>query len=146
MSVTPVLNHKLYGPPDQLTVGALVHEGEQTTAIKGGQQTVFAGVTMRQENVLCFEYGLLGNVDRGCDFHRIKALQCGAMSVINAMNNASPRTQNSETDIRETQVFPDDGVVMKLRRWEVTLETQELRHDSEATPSNSSAAPEGEQR
>lgn len=60
---------------DQLTVGALVHEGEQTTAIKGGQKTVFAGVTMRQENVLCFEYGLLGNVDRGCDFHRIKALQ-----------------------------------------------------------------------
>ena len=36
MSVTPVLYHKLYGPLDQPTVGALVHEGEQATAIKGG--------------------------------------------------------------------------------------------------------------
>jgi hypothetical protein len=93
VSVTPVLCHKLYGPPDQLTVGALVHEGEQATAIKGGKQTVLAGVTMRQENVLCFEYGLLGNINCGCDFHRIMTLQGGAMSVINAMNNASHYTE-----------------------------------------------------
>jgi hypothetical protein len=54
---------------------------------------VFAGVTMRQENVLCFKYGLLGNVDRGCDFHMIMALQRAAMSVINAMNNAIQYTE-----------------------------------------------------
>ena len=48
---------------------------------------------MRQENVLCFEYGLLGNVDGGCDFHMIMALQRAAMSVINAMNNASHYTE-----------------------------------------------------
>ena len=82
---------------------------------------MFAGVTMRQENVLCFEYGLLGNVDRGCDFHRIIDLQRAAMSVINAMNNASS-TQNSEADIREHKVFADGGVVVKLRRGlELTL-------------------------
>ena len=48
---------------------------------------------MRQENVLCLEYSLLGNVDRGCDFHRIMALQRGAMSIINAMNGASQYTE-----------------------------------------------------
>ena len=75
---------------------------------------------MRQENVLCLEYGLLGNIDRGCDFHRIMALQRAAMSAINAMNNGSS-TQNSEADIREPQVFADGGVVVKLRRLDVTL-------------------------
>ena len=44
-------------------------------------------------NVLCFKYGLLGNVDRGCDFHRIMALQRAAMSVINSMNNGSHYTE-----------------------------------------------------
>jgi hypothetical protein len=31
MSDTPVPYRQLYGPPDQLIVGALVHEGEQVT-------------------------------------------------------------------------------------------------------------------
>ena len=84
---------------------------------------MFAGVTMRQENVLCFEYGLPGNVDRGCDFHRIMALQRAAMSVINAMNNGSS-TQNSEADIREPQVFAERRRCCEtapLSRLDVTL-------------------------
>ena len=72
---------------------------------------MFAGVTMRQENVLCFEYGLLGNVDRGCDFHRIKALQRGAMSIINAMNNGSQYTEFQGGSSAKPQVFADGGVV-----------------------------------
>ena len=82
---------------------------------------MFAGVTMRQENVLCFEYGLLGNVDRGCDFHMIMALQRAAMSVINAMTNGSQYTEFPRRTSAEAQVFADGGVVMKLPLPDVTL-------------------------
>src|SRR5580693_5392105 len=71
----------------------------------------FAGVTMRQENVLCFKYGFLGNVDRGCDFHMIMALQRAAMSVINAMNNGSQYTEFPRRTSAKPQVFADGGVV-----------------------------------
>ena len=71
---------------------------------------MFAGVTMRQENVLCFEYGLLGNVDRGRYFHIIMVLHRAAMSAINAMNKASQFTE-FQGDIREQQSFS------RRRRW-----------------------------
>jgi hypothetical protein len=84
---------------------------------------MFAGVTMRQQNVFCFKYGLLGNVDRGCDFHRIMAVQRSTMSAINAMITQASTSGIPETDIREPPSFADGRVVLKLHRWELT-ETQ----------------------
>ena len=82
---------------------------------------MFAGITMGQENVLCLEYGLLRNVDRRCDFHRIMALQRCAMSVINAMNNASQYTKLRKNGYPRFQVLAAAGGVVKLLLVELTL-------------------------
>jgi hypothetical protein len=67
---------------------------------------MFAGVTMRQENVFCLEYGLLGNVDRGCDSHRIMAIQHDIINVINAMITQASTSRTLRQDVRQPQVSP----------------------------------------
>ena len=101
---------------------------------------MFAGVTMGEENVLCFEYGLVGNVDRGCDFHRIMALQRDAMSVINAMitqastsriSRRTSRTPNFRRRRSCCETAPPDVNSKKNRDFATIM-----------TPSNSSAVAE----
>jgi hypothetical protein len=83
-----------------------------------------------------------GMVDRGCDFHRIMDLQGGAMNVINAMNMQAS-TQNRKADIRESQVFADGGVVVKLHRCIAGVNSKKHRNFATiTTPSSSSAAAE----
>ena len=69
---------------------------------------MFAGVTMRQENVLCFEYSLLGNVDRGCDFHRIIGSSTWRHE-FHKYNDNQASTNNSKADIREPKFSPTEG-------------------------------------